>query len=61
MLFVARYPGFIMGAGAFPSHNGLQVGVGGGVGNMLKIVKNIGKSRVGKFQYYFRFSNLIFS
>ena len=38
-----------------PWHNGLQGA------NMLKIAKNIGKSRVGKFQYYFRCSNLLFS
>ena len=57
MLFVARYPGFIMGVcvwgggeGRFrhiPRHNGLQGG------NMLKIVKNIGKSRLVNFNIIF--------
>ena len=28
---------------------------------MLKILKNIGKSSVGKFQYYFRYSNFLYS
>ena len=55
------------GGGRFrhiPWYNGLQGGGGGGGGgggNMLKIVRNIGNSRVGKFQYYFRCSNLSFS